>query len=155
MIAKLFRKFGSKALDITIVDTSSMLKGCPSADQCKKVVEGFYKHGVIAIRDPRVDEEKNQNFLDLMSRYYKLNGDRYYRGEKLADCRPEIGYQVGVTPELKERARVHESVIEKHFSICKVIYDSLSRPLLNHHLLMVSGGSFGELEKSKAKMISF
>jgi len=117
-LRRLSRSF-SKALDITVVDTSSMLNGRPSAEQCKKVVEGFYKHGVIAIKDPRVDEEKNQEFLELMQRYFKKNGDRYYRGENLPDARPEVGYQVGVTPELRERARVHESVIEKHFKVNK------------------------------------
>lgn len=117
---RLSRSF-SKALEITVVDTSSMLNGKPNAEQCRKVVEGFYKHGVIAIRDPRVDEEKNKEFLDLMQRYFKVNGERYYRGEKLADARPEVGYQVGVTPELREKARVHESVIEKNFSLNRVI----------------------------------
>lgn len=121
MIGRLSRRFASKALDITVVDTSSMLNGKPNAEQCKKVVEGFYKHGVIAIKDPRVDESKNQEFLELMTRYFKMQGDRYYRGEKLADARPEVGYQVGVTPELKERARVHESVIEKNFTKHRVV----------------------------------
>lgn len=103
-----------------MVDTSSMLSGTPNAEQCRRVVEGFYKHGVIAIRDPRVDEKKNQQFLNLMGRYFNAQGEKYYRGEKLEDARPEVGYQVGVTPELKERARVHESVIEKNFSKFKV-----------------------------------
>lgn len=98
-----------------------MVHGKPNAEQCRKVVEGFYKHGVIAIKDPRVDEEKNKEFLDLMQRYFKKSANKYYRGEKLEDARPEVGYQVGVTPELKERARVHESVIEKQFSLNRVI----------------------------------
>lgn len=121
MIGRLARRFSSKALDITVVDTSSMLSGAPNAEQCRKVVEGFYKHGVIAIKDPRVDEKKNQEFLNLMTRYFKQQGERYYRGEKLEDAKPEVGYQVGVTPELKERARVHESVIEKNFSKHRVV----------------------------------
>lgn len=121
MIGRLARRFSSAALDITVIDTSSMLNGRPNAEQCRKVVEGFYKHGVIAIKDPRVDEKKNQQFLELMTRYFQLQGERYYRGEKLQDARPEVGYQVGVTPELKERARVHETVIEKSFSKHRVV----------------------------------
>ena len=126
-LRRLSRSF-SKALDITVIDTSSMLNGRPSAEQCRKVVEGFYEHGVIAIRDPRVDEAKNKDFLELMQRYFKLNGDRYYRGETLPDARPEVGYQVGVTPELRERARVHQSVIERDFKVNRVI-----RVLLANH----------------------
>lgn len=110
------RAFSASLLDITVVDTSSMLAGKPSADQCRKVVEGFFKHGVIAIRDPRVDEQKNQDFVQLMSRYFQSRSEVYYRGDPLEDARPESGYQVGVTPELIERARVHEEAIRKHFS---------------------------------------
>ena len=144
MIGRLVRRFSNKALDITVVDTSSMLSGKPNAEQCRKVVEGFYKHGVIAIKDPRVDERKNQEFLSLMGKYFKVQGDRYYRGEKLEDARPEIGYQVGVTPELKERARVHESTIEKNFSKHRVILFNRSQPLRNLRLLTENGGSSGE-----------
>lgn len=112
---KIARRF-SLPLDITIVDTSSMMSGNPSAEACRKVVEGFHKHGVIAIRDPRVNESKNQEFLNLMTRYFESRSKKYYSGQKLDDCRPETGYQAGVTPELIERARNHEETIKKHFT---------------------------------------
>jgi len=134
MIGRIFnrgvaRRFSIQNLDITVVDTSSMLNGnSPNPEACRKVVEGFYKHGVIAIRDPRVDEKKNQEFIDMMARYFKKRSEQFYKGDKLEDCFPENGYQVGVTPELVERAREHQGTIDKFFSKTKVslISDSAS-----------------------------
>ena len=110
------RRLFTSSLDITIVDTSTMLSGRPSADQCRRVVDGFLKHGVIAIRDPRVDERKNQEFLELMSSYFASRADTYYRGLPLDDARPETGFQVGVTPEKMERARGHADTIRTRFA---------------------------------------
>lgn len=127
------RRF-SQNLDITIVDTSSLLKGGkPNLQECKKAVEGFYKHGVIAIRDPRVDESKNQEFLNLMTRYFEDQSKLFYSGQQLPDCRPETSYQVGVTPEKVEQAREHKEAIEKYFS--------KNRVSLNSHLACYSSAT--------------
>lgn len=111
------RRNFSAALDITVVDTSTLLSGGKvDLKECKRVVEGFHKHGVIAIKDPRVDEGKNQEFINLMTRYFEAQSQKYYRGEPLEDARPQYGYQVGVTPELVERAREHADTIKNHFT---------------------------------------
>lgn len=49
----------------------------------------------------------------MMERYFSDRGDKYYRGEILKDSKPEIFYQAGVTPELKEKALDHEKMLEK------------------------------------------
>lgn len=116
------RRFSNTPLDITIVDTSSAINGKFTAEQCRQVVEGFYKHGVIAIRDPRVDEKKNQEFLGIMAKYFQQQSEVYYKGGQLEDARPESGYQVGITPELIERARRHDDTISKNFSQSRVRY---------------------------------
>lgn len=36
-----------------------------------------------------------------------------YKGEKVPEALPEWGYQSGATPPYKERARIHESVVNK------------------------------------------
>jgi len=98
------------------VDTTSLLSGGKvNMEECQKVVRGFHKHGVIAIRDPRVDENKNQDFINLMTRYFETQSEKYYRGEALEDAKPQYGYQVGVTPELVERAREHSETIKNSF----------------------------------------
>lgn len=54
----------------------------------------------ITIRDPRVSEEHNATFLDMMEDYFSQSTE-----VKEKDARPDIGYQVGVTPENKEVPR--------------------------------------------------
>lgn len=41
------------------------------------------------MRDPRVDTNDNDTFLDMMERYYERGAE-----EKLAETRPELSYQV-------------------------------------------------------------
>jgi isopenicillin N synthase-like dioxygenase len=115
MFASALRRRFASILDITVVDTSQMLKGSPNAEECRKVVEGFYNHGVIAIKDPRVNEGVNQNFLRMMEGYYESRQAQLQPGKVLKDARPQWGYQVGVTPELIERARNHAETIKEKF----------------------------------------
>jgi len=56
--------------------------------------------GALAIRDPRVSYDDNNNFLDILERYFDRPEDLLLR-----DARPEIHYQLGVTPEGTELPR--------------------------------------------------
>ena len=50
-------------------------------DECKKVAECFHRYGIIIIRDPRVNMDDNDEYINLM--------------------------EVGATPEYIEKAREH------------------------------------------------
>jgi len=45
------------------------------------------------VRDPRVNSQDNDNFLDTIEDYFNQEYDT-----KMQDARPEFSYQVGVTP---------------------------------------------------------
>ena len=47
----------------------------------------------------------------MIESYFEEVSEKYYRGEELADARPELSYQTGVTPESKEKARNHEQIV--------------------------------------------
>jgi hypothetical protein len=49
-----------------------------------------------------VDDSLNTNFLNMMEKYYDQP-----EAVRLEDARPDVHYQVGVTPEEVERARNH------------------------------------------------
>lgn len=68
--------------------------------ECAKVAAAFHEIGIVICKDPRVHNENNDLFLDTMEKYFGLSDGK-------RDARPETGYQVGVTPELVERARNH------------------------------------------------
>ena len=75
------------------------------------------------MRDPRVSEQNNSVFLDLMESYFGVS-------DGVRDARPEVHYQVGVTPEFTEKARDHCGKIgaysegNKPLTVCPPEYDA-------------------------------
>lgn len=103
-------------MELPIVDISSFLEGGePNLSEAEKLVNGLKELGALAIKDPRVEESKNVEFLDMMEGYFESRSKIFYEGGDLKECFPNYGYQVGVTPELVERARYHEDTIAKFF----------------------------------------
>lgn len=47
-----------------------------------------------------------------MEDYFQQTSDKYYKGEKLTDAKPEFHYLSGVTPEKIERARNHHEKVK-------------------------------------------
>ena len=75
--------------------------------ECRKVAECFHQFGIILIRDPRVNMQDNDQYIDLMEQYFADVGERFYANERVDDIKPETHYQVGATPEFIEMARDH------------------------------------------------
>ncbi len=88
--------------DIPIINMELYLKATTCQDlsklsddvriECQKVAECFHKFGIIFIRDPRVDFEENENYIDLMEDYFEQTGDMFYKGMKVPDIIPECHY---------------------------------------------------------------
>ena len=79
--------------------------------ECQKVAECFHKFGILLIKDPRVNFQDNENYIDLMEEYFEKTGELFYSGEKVDDIKPEYHYQTGATPENIEMARDHAEKI--------------------------------------------
>jgi len=90
-------------------------------DMCQLVAESFHKYGILIVRDPRAKEEENDEYIDIMEKYFDSRGKIYYAGEKLEEEKPECHFLVGVTPEGQEHARPHEARIKA--------YDDANRPM--------------------------
>ena len=99
--------------NIPIIDTVNFRE---NLSECKKAVESFEKYGVMIIKDPRVDQKKNSDFIDQMEKYYEQAGQKFYNGELLTDAKPESGYNIGLVPEGMETARNHKHTIDKKFN---------------------------------------
>ena len=78
--------------------------------ECKKVAYSFHKFGICVIRDPRVNHVDNDTYIDMVENYFEDVGQKFYNGEELVDCKPELSFQTGVTPESVEKARNHEAI---------------------------------------------
>jgi len=72
--------------------------------ECDKVANALHTYGLLVIKDPRVFQADNARFLDMMERYFELSDGK-------RDARPDLSYQVGVTPSHVERARNHCSLM--------------------------------------------
>ncbi|KAF0349577.1 clavaminate synthase-like protein [Gigaspora margarita] len=113
-------------LTLPIVDLGLYLKNKndPLAIiECKNTAKALKDYGALLVKDPRVTEADNSTFIDLMEDYF----DQPFE-VKLKDARPEIGYQVGVTPEFKEEPKCHRD------PNCQSIIDQMpeeSRPLIS------------------------
>jgi len=54
-----------------------------------------------------VIDKDNDDYIDLMEKYFDSRGNILYSGGMLDDAKPEYHYQVGACPEFQEKAREH------------------------------------------------
>ena len=91
-----------------MIDAQIYLERLPGWEiECKNVAHCLHKYGVLIFKDPRAKEQENEEYIDLMEKYFKQASDRYYSAGELPDAKPQYFYQTGVTPEKIERARNH------------------------------------------------
>lgn len=116
MIAKrILRYFSSSANTVPIIDVSDYLSNPNSASNisvCKEIVSSFHKYGALIIKDPRVKKDYNEEFLDMMEKYFYSRSHKYYANKPVEDIFPQYGFQTGATPEFKELAKPHPNVIQ-------------------------------------------
>jgi len=95
-----------------VVDVGNFLKDKTSeasiAD-CKLLAETLKLTSCLIIKDPRVSEEDNNNFLSMMEKYWDLP-----HNQKMKDVHPELSYQLGATPEFTEVPRDHSDRIKTY-----------------------------------------
>ena len=76
-----------------------MLGTQQAKQEITKLTQALKDFGAFGLKDSRVSEKDNSAFLDLM--------EDYFSGDKTADTRPELSYQVGATPSGIELPRVY------------------------------------------------
>lgn len=74
---------------------------------CQRVADSFHHTGVLVIKDPRVNENDNWKFLDMLEQYFVRASSQFYTDVIVPEIKPDLHYQVGATPERVERARNH------------------------------------------------
>ena len=48
--------------------------------ECKKVAMSFHKFGICIVRDPRVNHEDNDTYIDMIENYFEHISADYYAG---------------------------------------------------------------------------
>ncbi|EME28801.1 hypothetical protein Gasu2_18590 [Galdieria sulphuraria] len=89
-------------MELPVIDLSKFLQENLSTceQDCRTLANVLRQYGAAAIYDPRVKQEDSERFLDMMEKYFEQPTEI-----KLEDARPQLYYQVGVTPEFTEQPR--------------------------------------------------
>jgi len=61
-------------------------------EECAKVAYSFHKFGILKFKDPRVEEQANNEYIDMVEKYFDHVSKKYYAGEEVKDIRPELCY---------------------------------------------------------------
>ncbi len=98
---------------VPVIDAQAYLEKTPGKweEQCKLIAESFHKYGVAILKDPRVEENLNDDYINLMERYFESTARKYFELGISEDIHPEMNYQVGATPEKTEKARNHKAML--------------------------------------------
>ena len=62
-----------------MIDVLVYLERLPGWEiECKKVAHCLHEYGILVFKDPRAQEQENEDYINLMERYFKQASDRYY-----------------------------------------------------------------------------
>lgn len=79
--------------EIPIIDAEKYLNKLEGwEEECNKVALSFHKFGILKFKDPRVNEKDNEDYIDMVEKYFDSVSKKYYAGESLKDCRPDLCY---------------------------------------------------------------
>ena len=88
---------------VPVIDISSFVSdggADAGTSACAAIAAALHSHGCLVVKDPRVEASANEEFLDMMERYFE-------QSDGSTDARPHLHYQVGVTPSEVEKPRGH------------------------------------------------
>lgn len=84
-----FTKFTCSTLKVPTIDITKFLqKSIGWEKDCKEVAESFKTYGLVIIKDPRVKQQHNDDFLNLMERYFFKRSQQFQNGETSLDHSP-------------------------------------------------------------------
>ncbi|ESR52312.1 hypothetical protein CICLE_v10031943mg [Citrus x clementina] len=103
-------------MEVPVIDLAAYLSagegevGSEVSELCREVSGILRETGALLVKDPRCTVEDNDRFLDMMEKYFESP----FHFKRLQE-RPNLHYQVGVTPEGVEipRSLVDEEMQEK------------------------------------------
>lgn len=92
--------------------------------ECKRAADGIRATGVLYLKDPRVSESHNNNFIEMLESFY--DADDSIKGPCI---RPDLSYQLGLTPSGVEEP-LCKSDPQCHEMISSLLKDDLPQPIV-------------------------
>lgn len=82
-------KFACSSLKVPTIDVAKFLqKSVGWEKDCKQVAESLKTYGLVIIKDPRVKQQHNEEFLNLMERYFFKRSQQFQQGKTSLDFSP-------------------------------------------------------------------
>ncbi len=81
--------------------------------ECEKVADSLRKYGCCIVKDHYFTETENDQFMDLMEKYFNDRAIKAERNANLEDFFPEHGYQAGLMKEYMEIPQDYKEFVEK------------------------------------------
>lgn len=86
MLARTLLRF-RVSKSVPIVDVEPFLSNKASTSECQTVVNALRDYGCLIIKDPRVKPQENEEFLNMMEKFFDSRSKDYYQG-KMKDIFP-------------------------------------------------------------------
>lgn len=70
--------------DVPIIDFQTYFDNADEAAwalECQRIAQSFHQFGIAIVRDPRVNHKANEDYIDMMERYFSDTGKKFYAGE--------------------------------------------------------------------------
>lgn len=115
MLARTLRKyFSTSAKNIPLIDMSQYVHQRGNfKNECEKVAHSLKNYGCCIVKDHFFREEHNDEFMDLMEKYFNDRAIKSLRIAQLEDFFPEHGYQAGLMKEYMEIPNDYQDVVAK------------------------------------------
>ena len=84
-------------MQLPMIDINRFTAHGSDDTSCKEVADALIQYGAFLVKDDRISNKDNREFLDLMTDYFGLPLQ-----EKIQDVRRDLSYQVGATPAYQE-----------------------------------------------------
>jgi hypothetical protein len=66
---------------VPIIDVEKFLEKLPGwEEECQKVADCLHKYGILIFKDPRANEKENEDYIDLMEKYFETAAEKLYTG---------------------------------------------------------------------------
>jgi len=86
---RLVHRFSQNIHTIPIINLSTYLEKGSDQSICEEFAFTMKRYGCAILFDPRISEKKNQDYLDLMEKYFNKRQSQMDKGYKI-DIYPEL-----------------------------------------------------------------
>lgn len=82
-------------INVPTIDSEKFLNKTEGLEEeCKAAAQSLHEFGIVILKDPRVNEDDNNTYCELVEKYFASTGEKFYEGgeKNVEDAHAEIHY---------------------------------------------------------------